>query len=930
MASRWIIVLSLFLWGVGPVFSAGPFELKINEAGIGSLRCSGDRFPTDYIAPGRNLGDAVIHYRWPQEKWKQARTDRLSETRILKQCGGPGPLLYEALYEIRPAGGPAFSLRVRFRLQGESLAWELELQNLGDRPLEIGDIALPLAMNSGYGENAREIFEQKVIKHHFISGYGSFLYWIRPNGLGPLLLMLPDEDTSLEFFELTDQVRDVAQDFYVYIHSAVKGGLEKRGTWRQPHTGLTLLPRGSSGERKRYGFTFRWASDFEEVHELLFRQGFADVRLVPGMSVPQDLTAQIALRSRLPGIEIRPEFPAQTTIEFLGEKEKNARIYKVRFSRLGENILQLRDRRARTMNLEFFVTQPLETLIRKRAAFLVRRQQHRDPAKWYNGLFSQWDMRSGVLRGPDNTDGFDGWWGYVLACDDPGLCKAPFLAAKNLSYPDPQEIAAIEYYIENFVWGKLQRSDRETPYPYGIYGVPNWYENRNSPWGFDSNGKGQEHLFRMYDYPHLIMLYFHMYQIASLYPQQVHYLDRAGYLERAWQTARAFFEYPYRILPWYEIYKWGCYNELLLVDLMEALRREGRQRDADWLQAEWEKKVKYFIYDDPYPFRSEYSFDTTAFESSHAFARYAVDHGLAPDRNLWYDRNQKRWYSHPLVRPEDGRLFMEKQIQANLACRGVIEPCYYYLGSDYRGESGRYTLSYMSQMGGWALLDYALHYATDPFSCLRLGYASFLSSWALMNTGTPESHYGYWYPGQANDGASGWAFESRKYGPIWIRKEQGRGAWFYDGEIDLGYGGALRSAATVVAEDPLFGWIAYGGELQQAGREFRVLPRDGLRQRFFWLSRGGQRFQVLLQRDGFAAERPLQVSADLGCFRFVLENRDNTSHQTLLRLQGLGEGVYRVTAGGNFLTTLRMEKGREAILQLPVAGSELAVRIEKQ
>lgn len=199
-----------------------------------------------------------------------------------------------------------------------------------------------------------------------------------------------------------------------------------------------------------------------------------------------------------------------------------------------------------------------------------------------------------------------------------------------------------------------------------------------------------------------------------------------------------------------------------------------------------------------------------------------------------------------------------------------------------------------------------------------------------MNTGTPESHYGYWYPGQANDGASGWAFESRKYGPIWIRKEQGRGAWFYDGEIDLGYGGALRSAATVVAEDPLFGWIAYGGELQQAGREFRVLPRDGLRQRFFWLSRGGQRFQVLLQRDGFAAERPLQVSADLGCFRFVLENRDNTSHQTLLRLQGLGEGVYRVTAGGNFLTTLRMEKGREAILQLPVAGSELAVRIEKQ
>ena len=32
-----------------------------------------------------------------------------------------------------------------------------------------------------------------------------------------------------------------------------------------------------------------------------------------------------------------------------------------------------------------------------------------------------------------------------------------------------------------------------------------------------------------------------------------------------------------------------------------------------------------------------------------------------------------------------------------------------------------------------------------------MGYASYLSSWALLNSGTPESNYGYWYPGQAND-----------------------------------------------------------------------------------------------------------------------------------------------------------------------------------
>ena len=35
---------------------------------------------------------------------------------------------------------------------------------------------------------------------------------------------------------------------------------------------------------------------------------------------------------------------------------------------------------------------------------------------------------------------------------------------------------------------------------------------------------------------------------------------------------------------------------------------------------------------------------------------------------------------------------------------------------------------------------------------LEPGYASYLSSWALMNTGRPDTNYGYWFPGPENDG----------------------------------------------------------------------------------------------------------------------------------------------------------------------------------
>ena len=59
-----------------------------------------------------------------------------------------------------------------------------------------------------------------------------------------------------------------------------------------------------------------------------------------------------------------------------------------------------------------------------------------------------------------------------------------------------------------------------------------------------------------------------------------------------------------------------------------------------------------------------------------------------------------------------------------------------------------------------------------------------------------------------------------------------RGPWHYDGEIDLGFGAALRMAATVVTRDPTFGWFAYGGLLKEAASAWRFSPRDGLRRRF--------------------------------------------------------------------------------------------------
>ncbi len=39
------------------------------------------------------------------------------------------------------------------------------------------------------------------------------------------------------------------------------------------------------------------------------------------------------------------------------------------------------------------------------------------------------------------------------------------------------------------------------------------------------------------------------------------------------------------------------------------------------------------------------------------------------------------------------------------------------------------------------------------------------------------------------------------YSTSWIAKQQLRGPWIYDGEIDLSFAGAFRTAATIVLAD---------------------------------------------------------------------------------------------------------------------------------
>lgn len=160
-----------------------------------------------------------------------------------------------------------------------------------------------------------------------------------------------------------------------------------------------------------------------------------------------------------------------------------------------------------------------------------------------------------------------------------------------------------------------------------------------------------------------------------------------------------------------------------------------------------------------------------------------------------------------------------------------------------------------------------------------------------------------------------------------------RGPWRYDGEIDLGFGAALRMARTLVTLDPIFGWIAYGATWTEDGGTLSVVPRDGVRMRLDvvlpdarvpW--RRARRLGIELDRDGFAEGEPVEVDERLDRIAFTLESRTGDAHRTELSLSlpyGSGYALLQDGRPVELLRTTRWDHPWRAVLSMTGGSTRL-------
>ena len=166
-----------------------------------------------------------------------------------------------------------------------------------------------------------------------------------------------------------------------------------------------------------------------------------------------------------------------------------------------------------------------------------------------------------------------------------------------------------------------------------------------------------------------------------------------------------------------------------------------------------------------------------------------------------------------------------------------------------------------------------------------------------------------------------------------------RGPWHYDGEIDLGFGGALRMAATIVTRDPIFGWFAYGGVLEERGDTLAINPRDGLRRRFDVVipDRGLPfresiaRMKVELERDGFSSQGMITMDKALGRVAFTLENRTGNTHTTGVRLSLPINTGYALLVDGRAIQLAKTDNADYPYRgEISVNGAEVRVELVRR
>ena len=859
-----------------------------NEFNTPGVDISNSRWTGDLVTAAWEVTDTKpAHRNWTPRssfvlkgRWRRELTGRSADIRRVNFDGNTFSVEYRGASE-NENGIRSFSLSMRFRAGGDSsLLWDVELQNVTDGVLELGDLGFPLMVNDDQGEYyvdpqsaqpfppdeteaplrdpadsfsvirnqypriARQYFEQKVISHYFAGGHSSYALIQRARGDAPFLLLHAVEGGAIECVYRDDSSFGERVHWWdgpniLAVHSWATRNIRgwNKNPWINGHSSLVLRP----GEKWTCQLRFAFVDSYDAIREELYRAGNLGIRVLPSMVVQESTDAYVEVKSKsdIDKIDLLSDNITVKEKRRAGDKT----LLTLSFKGRGQKSLKLRYG-GRWTNVHFYCVEDIAGLLKARGNFIIEREFYENPDDPYhrNHMFLPFDHRIGsTFLDSDEASEVGG------SDAEFGFSEPLFLAEKNVHYPSPKEVATLETYVADCLFKYIQ--DPET---YDVRASLYWkLRYPSSPWSHWNEERASA-TYRAYNYAHVANIYHALYRIGKRYGLLTR-KSPLDYLRMAFDTSVHMF----RTDPWGHIGVMGGANAL---NIMGDLASEGLIAERDELLNEIRKCNQVFL-DDPYPYSSEYPVDTTAQEQVYFFTHY-------------FGNTEKN----------------HRTLQVMLALRGGNQPVWFQYGNDNKGDL---TCWYTESTNGWALL----HAFEDngELDTLIKGFAGVMSvAVDLLTDGMCFAHF------LSTPGIFDFTPPRTLDGGI---------AQF----------GFLKAAKAYVIQDDSFGLIGFGCHVESSTKEIRVYPQDGLRKRLRFVPQKidlevtqGEIERVILIDEG--RQMNLRLSDSTGVVK-----------KAELEIGGLAKGDYLVRCGS---AANRVTVFDTLTLSLPIVDARL-IRIEK-
>ncbi len=541
------------------------------------------------------LGDVNFRVKTSEdEKWTSYSTATRRKSVKALSGSGDGVLAAASLNSTLPDDLPLRVTRYWENKDGK-LVLRFELINESDKNVEIGALGIPMIFNNILHEkHLDEVHKENVFFDPYIGMDAGYLQAVRLSGEGPVLLVLPHNKTPFEAYRplLDDPMpRGITfegfHEWMVHSKAYAENEWSDAEQWNQP-TSVSLSP----GETYSTGVEFVLADNVQTVEETLIKHDRPVAVGFPGYVLPKDVNGSLFIKygKNIQSVEVEPE--GALSVDEGGETPGGWKKYLVNGEKWGRARLSITYDDGTLQTINYKVIKPEEDVVADNGRFLTIKQwfdEEDDPFGRNPSVITyDYEEKKQVTQ--------DGRVWIAGLSDEGGAGSWLNAIMKQLVQPDPEEVAKMEDFVNQTMWGGIQYSEGE--HKYGVRKSLFYYEPDSMPEGTYSDDinyntwaawskEASETVGRSYNYPHVTAAHWVMYRLARNYKGLVTQRNWEWYLENAFHTAIAMVEQA----PHYA--QFGQMEGTIFILVLNDLKREGWTDLAQKLESTMRERAEH-------------------------------------------------------------------------------------------------------------------------------------------------------------------------------------------------------------------------------------------------------------------------------------------------------------------------------------------------